>query len=96
MKGSGRGLTEALSQHLPGATGVKNVKLSLCLTNNHYAMKTYGGGDVQIHVFLTSALVGGEWSPSRPSRFTPKERVPGTHRIGGWVGPRASLDDMEK
>jgi hypothetical protein len=25
-------------------------------------MKTYGGVDVYIHIFLTSALVGGEWS----------------------------------
>jgi hypothetical protein len=41
--------------------------------------------------FLTSALVGGEWSTSRPGRFTP-----GTHWIGGWVDPRAGLDDMEK
>jgi hypothetical protein len=24
----------------------------------HYAMKMYGGVDVQIHMFLTSALVG--------------------------------------
>jgi hypothetical protein len=24
-------------------------------------MKTYGGMDVQIYVFLTPALVGGEW-----------------------------------
>jgi hypothetical protein len=32
----------------------------------HYAMKTYGGMDVQIRVFLTSALVGGEWLASRP------------------------------
>jgi hypothetical protein len=29
-------------------------------------MKTYGGVDVQIHVFLASPLVGGEWSVSRP------------------------------
>jgi hypothetical protein len=34
-------------------------------------MKTYGGVDVHIHIFLTSALVGGEWSASRPCRFTP-------------------------
>jgi hypothetical protein len=27
-------------------------------------MKTYGGVDVQIHVFFTSALVRGEWSGS--------------------------------
>jgi hypothetical protein len=59
-------------------------------------MKTYGGVDVQTNVFLTSALVGGEWSASRPGRFTPKERAPATHWIGGWVGPRADLEDMEK
>jgi hypothetical protein len=41
---------------------------------------------------LTSALDGGEWSASCPGRFTPKERAPGTHWIGGWVGPRAVLD----
>jgi hypothetical protein len=26
----------------------------------------------------------------------PPERVPGTHFIGGWVDPRAGLDDMKK
>jgi hypothetical protein len=25
-----------------------------------------------------------------------RERAPGTHWIGGWVGPRTGLDDMEK
>jgi hypothetical protein len=35
----------------------------------HYAVKTYGEVVVQIHVFLTSTLVGGEWSASRPCRF---------------------------
>jgi hypothetical protein len=29
---------------------------------------------------------------SRPGRFTPKERAPDTHWIGGWVGPKAILD----
>jgi hypothetical protein len=43
-------------------------------------MMTYGGVDVWIYVFLTSAVVGGEWSASLP----------------GWVGPRAGLDDVEK
>jgi hypothetical protein len=33
---------------------------------------------------------------SRPGRFTPRERAPGTHWIGGWMGPRTGLDDMEK
>jgi hypothetical protein len=45
--------------------------------------------------FLTPALHGDEWSVSRPCRFTPGERAPGTHRIGGWVGPRASLNTVE-
>jgi hypothetical protein len=59
-------------------------------------MKAYGEVDVSIHIFLTSALAGGEWSASRPSRFTPGERAPSTHWIGDWVNPRAGLDDVEK
>jgi hypothetical protein len=58
-------------------------------------MKAYGGMGVQTHIFLTSALAAGERSASRPCRFTPFERAPGTHWIGGWVGPRAGLDDLE-
>jgi hypothetical protein len=42
----------------------------------HYAMKAYGGVDVYIHIFLTSSLVGGEWSASRPGRFTPGKDTP--------------------
>jgi hypothetical protein len=45
---------------------------------------------------LTSALAGDEWSDSHPCRSTPGERARGTHWIGGWVDPRAGLDDMEK
>jgi hypothetical protein len=58
-------------------------------------MKAYEGVDVYIHIFLTSALVGGEWSASRPCHLIPGERVPGTHWIGGWVGHRFGLDDLE-
>jgi hypothetical protein len=46
--------------------------------------------------FLTSALDGGEWSDSRSCRFTPEERAPDTHWIGGWVSPRAGLNAVEK
>jgi hypothetical protein len=49
-----------------------------------------------MHIFLTLALVGGEWSASRPGRFTPRESAPGTHLIEGWVDPRAGLDDVQK
>jgi hypothetical protein len=51
--------------------------------------------DVSIHISLTLALVGGEWSTSRPGRFNAGERAPGTHWIGGWVDLRAGLDDLE-
>jgi hypothetical protein len=47
--------------------------------------------EVQPHTILTSALYGSERSASSPGRFTP-----GTHRIGGWMGPRAVLDVVTK
>jgi hypothetical protein len=59
-------------------------------------MKVHGGVDVYIHIFLTSALVGVEWSASRPCRFTPGESAPGTHWMGGWKGPRIGLNDVKK
>jgi hypothetical protein len=62
------------------------VKVKLSLLIKHHAMKTYGGVDVQTHVFLTSALVGGEWSASRSGRF-----IPASHWIGVWVGLIAGL-----
>jgi hypothetical protein len=59
-------------------------------------METYEEVDVWIHIFLSQALVGGEWSASRSGRFTPGERASGTLWIGIWVGPRARLDDVKK
>jgi hypothetical protein len=59
-------------------------------------MKAYGGVDVYIHVFLTSALLGGEWSASHPCRFNPGEKAPGTHGIGGSVDPVTDPDNMDK
>ena len=40
---------------------------------------------------LTMALDWGGWLTPRPCHFTPGKR-PGTHCIGGWVDPKASLD----
>jgi len=56
-------------------------------------MKTYwGSGDIAPRILI----LGGEWSNSRPGRFTPGRRARGTHRIGSCVGPRADLDEMVK
>jgi hypothetical protein len=67
----------------------------LCLTK-HYTMKTYGGSGCIDPRFLDLST---SWR--RVVSFTfrplyPQERAPSTHWIGGWVGPRAGLDDMEK
>jgi hypothetical protein len=37
----------------------------------------------------------GEWSASGPCLLNPKESASGTHWIGGWVDPRAGLEDVE-
>jgi len=38
-------------------------------------LRHIGGVEIQLHAFLTSALDGGEWSASRPGRFTSQERT---------------------
>jgi hypothetical protein len=59
-------------------------------------MKKNGGMEVWLHEFLTSVVDGGEWSASRPGRFTSRERAHGTDLMGGWVGPRDGLDAVAK
>jgi hypothetical protein len=55
----------------------------------HHAVKTLGSED-------TAPCIPNQWSVSLPGRFTPRERVFGTHWIGGWVGPRADLNAVAK
>jgi len=47
-------------------------------------------------VFITSALGEGEWSASRPDRFTAGVRAPGNYCIRGWVGLRFCVDAVTK
>jgi hypothetical protein len=91
-----RGCSEARranSAYFEANTLIPEVRLSLRnlivrqKVIKHHAMKAYGGTDVQIHVSLTSALVGAEYSASRPSRFTTP---------GGWMGPTAGPDERGK
>jgi hypothetical protein len=64
-------------------------------------MNAYGGVDVYIHIFLTSALVGGEWSVSRSGRFIFWEKLPrypldrslgGPQSRSGRLGEKKVLD----
>jgi len=50
-------------------------------------MKTGGGVQVYLDAFLISTLYGGEWSASRPGRFTS-----GIPWLESWVDTRAYLD----
>jgi hypothetical protein len=58
-------------------------------------MKAYGGGCINPRI-LHLSIVGGERSASSPGRITTEEIKPGILWIGGWVGPRTFLDDVEK
>jgi hypothetical protein len=68
----------------------KKVKVPLCLTKQH-AMKAYWGSRGIAPLILNFGARWGEWPASRSGRFTP-----GTHWIGGWVGPRFGLDTVAK
>jgi hypothetical protein len=78
------------------AKGKKGKGKVSCALTEHHDMKAYWGSGGSSTHSMTSALDGGERSASRPGRFTLKERAPGTHWIGGWVGPRAVLDVVVK
>jgi hypothetical protein len=39
-------------------------------------MNAYGGVDVYIHIILTSALAGGEWSASHPGDLSQEKVTP--------------------
>ena len=54
-------------------------------------MTVYGGAEVSLHSFLTSALDEDEWSG-----LCPLERASAAHWIGVWVGPRARPNVLEK
>jgi hypothetical protein len=62
----------------------------MCLTK-HEAMKTYWGSG-GIATLILDLDTRWRWEVS----FTARQRAPGTHWIGHWVGPRAVLDAVVK
>jgi hypothetical protein len=67
-----------------------NLTLSWCLFLTKYlAMKAYWGCGCIAQRILDLALDIGEWSASLPGCFVPRERAPGTQRLGepqSWSG----------
>jgi hypothetical protein len=55
-------------------------------------MNAYGGVDVQIHIFLTLALVGGEWSAS-PLPLYPLGKNPQYPLDRRFGGPQEILQE---
>jgi hypothetical protein len=74
---------------------VSSFHVSLCLINYAPCHEDIWRRVSIVPLFLTLAVNEDEWSASRPGHFTPGERAPGTHSIGGKVRPRASLDIVE-
>jgi len=52
-------------------------------------MKMYEEAQVKLHMFLTLALNGNEWSASHSDYFICKGRALGNHYIGGLVGRKS-------
>jgi len=57
-------------------------------------MKMWWGGGIAPRILDLGNRRG--WSVSCPGRFIPRERAPGTHWIGSWVGPTAGLDAVDR
>jgi hypothetical protein len=74
--------------------GVSSTTLLIVKLSHYMPWRHLGERRYSSYSFLTSALDGGEWSAWCPSHafFNPGEKTPSTYWIGGWVGPRASLD----
>jgi hypothetical protein len=59
-------------------------------------MKVHTESRIVASLLLTSVLDGGKSSTPPTIQFTSTEITPLTHWKGGWLGPRASLDLLEK
>jgi len=88
--------TDVVRFHVSELTSIKRQLPAPCTLTDHHVTKVYWGVELELRAFLTLVLDEGEWSASRPGRFTRRERAPGTHWLGGWVGSRAGLDTGEE
>jgi hypothetical protein len=81
----------------------RNYSVAERLAASQGGLKFHGVGVGSWHEALgkwrcssTSLGLGARWKGNdelhAPAALPPRERAPGTHWIGGWVGPRVGLD----
>ena len=51
--------------------------------------------EVKLHIFITSALDGSDWSVSHSTRLVPRKGKPSTYCVGSCVSPRGDLEILE-
>jgi hypothetical protein len=72
--------------------GVKLVLIHVLNYSLHYGIEMYGRSVYRS--FLTSSVVEGEWSASRPGSFTRGKGSLGSHLIGSWLNSSACLEGV--
>ena len=60
------------------------------------AMKAQTGEKTQLYSFFNPGATWRWVVNATPRALYPAGKRPGTHRRGGWVGPRAGLDGCRK
>jgi hypothetical protein len=87
--------TTVTAYWFPSSHKQSKVKVTLFLTS-HHAMETYSRS-VGIVPRILNIDIRWRWVVSfTPRSLYPGERAPGTHRIGGWMNPKANLDAVAK
>jgi hypothetical protein len=77
-------------KYLPTYLPTKTENIYLPTKTENTYIPTHGAVEVYNYVFLTSTLLGGEWSASRPYCFNPD-----THGIECWVAHRRGLQNIK-
>jgi hypothetical protein len=71
-----------------GVLTSSTVKFPFCLIY-HHSMKTYDGVELLLHVYITTTLVGNDWSYSLSGCYGP-------HWKGGCVASSVEIGDVTK